>query len=203
MHLLRKHQVDEKFVTSRCRFNGGGLIWQWRCRSMGFAIPDNALSSYWEEIREILGLPAQSHPSVLFTVKSRRLIRCFRRLSMDDYFRLAYPLVQLYPAVPPRFFAIPDAKMNGRRRMEVRPQLYGSPGIRDRVSHLMGMAIEFLANDDSVRLWPLVKRLEICGSWMPFIAGQVLDVLYQKTLVLVRLHRRAAGVGTAPADGMT
>jgi hypothetical protein len=87
--------------------------------------------------------------------------------------------------------------------MEVRPQLYGSPGIRDRVSHLMGMAIEFLANDDSVRLWPLVKRLEICGSWMPFIAGQVLDVLYQKTLVLVRLHRRAAGVGTAPADGMT
>lgn len=189
MHLLREHQVDEDFVTARCICSGPGLIWQWRCRSMGCAFPENVLASYWEEIRDLIGLPAHSDPYSLFAVKSRRLIRCFRRLSADDYFRLAYPLVQMYPAIPPRFFAIPDEWKNGQRRVAGRSVLYGGPGIRDRVSHLMGVTLEFLANDDFTRLWPLVKRVEMCGSWMPCIAGQVLDILYQKALALLWLHR--------------
>ena len=181
MHLFREHEVDEEFVASRCLYSGPGLIWQWRCRSMGFFFPDEVLASRWKEIRERMKLPAHSEPYCLFFVKPRRLIRCFRRLSMEDYFRLAYPLVQLFPAVPPRFFAIPDEWKPGRRRKAGRSTLWGSPAIRDWVSDLMGFVMEFLANDDFLRLWPLVKRVEMCGSWMPFIAGQVLDILYQDT----------------------
>jgi len=202
MHLLREHQVDEDFVTVRCMRSGSGLIWRWRCRSMGYAFPRNVLASFWEEIRELMGLPAHSDPYSLFAIRSRRLIRCFRRLSADDYFRLAYPLVQMYPAIPPRFFAIPDEWKNAKRRAAGQSTLYGGPGIRDRVSCLMGETLEFLANDDFTRLRPLAKRIEMCGSWMPFMAGQVLDVLYQKTLALTWLHRKAMEAGTAPAIGM-
>jgi hypothetical protein len=166
---------------------------------MGYAFPRNVLASFWEEIRELLGLPAHSDPYSLFAIKSRRLIRCFRRLSADDYFRLACPLVQMYPAIPPRFFAIPDECKNPQRQEAGRLTLCPAPGIRDRVSHLMGVTLEFLANDDFTRLRPLAKRVEMCGSWMPFIAGQVLDVLYQKTLALTWLHREATEAGTAPA----
>jgi hypothetical protein len=170
---------------------------------MGYAFPGNALASYWEEIRDLMGLPAHSDPYSLFAVKSRRLIRCFRRLSADDYFRLACPLAQMYPAIPPRFFAIPDGWKKDKRPETAPSTLYGGPGIRDRVSHLMGVTLEFLANDDFTRLRPLVKRIEMCGSWMPFIAGQVLDVLYQKTLAMNRLNCRTPGLGIGPAGGMT
>jgi hypothetical protein len=118
-------------------------------------------------------------------------MRCFRRLPADDYFRLAYGLVQLFPAVPTRFFAIPDERELGGLCRTGRSGIHSSPGIRDRVSHLLGVTLEFLANNDFLRLWPLVNRVEMCGSWQPFIAGQVLDVLYQKTLVLMWLHRRS------------
>jgi hypothetical protein len=202
MHLLREHNVDREFVTSRCLYSGPGLIWQWRCRSMGFYFPSSVLESRWREIRELLRLPANAEPSDLFSVRPRRLIRCFRRLSREDYFRLAYPLVQLFPAVPWRFFAIPDQWKNGRRRVADRPALYGGPGIRDQVSQLMGLTLEFLANDDFMRLWPLVKRAEMCGSWMPFIAGQVLDILYQKTLSLTWLQNSAPSLASVSGDAM-
>ncbi len=192
-HLLGRHEVDGNFVASRCLAPNGGLIWSWRCSSLGLFLPDAILASCWEEIRNLLGLPASAEPSSLFRVKPRRLIRCFRRLPADDYFRLAYGLVQLFPAVPARFFAIPDGGEFAGPHRSGPSGLHGSPGIRDRVSHLLGVSFEFLANDDFLRLWPLVKRAQMCGSWLPFIAGQVLDVLYQKTLVLTWLLRRAAG----------
>ena len=138
MHLLRRRTVDDEFVSSRCLYSGRGLIWQWRCWSMGFYFPDSVLESRWGEIRELMRLPANANPSDLFWVKPRRLIRGFRRLSMEDYFRLAYPLVQLFPAVPWRFFAIPDEWKADRRREAGCSTLYGGPGIRDQVSHLMG-----------------------------------------------------------------
>jgi hypothetical protein len=68
----------------------------------------------------------------------------------------------------------------------------GGPYTRGRVSHLFGGTLEFLANNHFHLLPPLAKRVEMCGSWLPFIAGQVLDVLYQKTLVLTWL-RAASG----------
>jgi hypothetical protein len=104
--------------------------------------------------------------------------------------------VQLFPAVPARFFAIPDERAFDGAHRSGSSGLHSSPGIRDRVSHLLGVSLEFLANDDFLRLWPLVKRVETRGSWLPFIAGQVLDVLYQKTLVLTWLHRRATAVSS-------
>jgi hypothetical protein len=194
-HLLGQHRVDDDFIASRCVGRDRGLIWSWRCSSLGFFFPDAILRSYWEEIRSLLGLPVSALPSSLFFVKPRRLMRCFRRLPADDYFRLAYGLIQLFPAVPARFFAIPDERELDGPHRSGRFGLHGSPGVRDRVSHLLGGTLEFLANNDFLRLWPLVKRLEMCGSWMPFIAGQVLDVLYQKTLVLTWLHRRAGSAG--------
>jgi hypothetical protein len=192
-HVLGQHEVDGNFVASRCLALDRGLIWSWRCSSLGFFLPDAILASYWEEIRNLLGLPASAEPSSLFRVKPRRLIRSFRRLPADDYFRLAYGLVQLFPPVPARFFAIPDQGEFDGARPSGSSRIHSSPGIRDRVSYLLGVSLEFLANDDFLRLWPLVKRVEMCGSWLPFIAGQVLDVLYQKTLVLTWLHLRAAG----------
>jgi hypothetical protein len=87
-------------------------------------------------------------------------------------------------SVPARFFTIPDERELGAPRRSGRSSFRRSPGIRDRVSHLIGVTLELLANNDFLRLWPLVKRVEMRGSWMPFLAGQVLDVLYQKSMVL-------------------
>jgi len=72
----------------------------------------------------------------------------------------------------------------------------GSSGIdgvsrtRDRVSPSFGVTLELLGNDDFVRLWPAVKRVERCGRRLPSPARQVLDVLYQKTLVIVWLRSK-------------
>ena len=107
-------------------------------RSRRAFVPDAILASCWEETRNLLGLPASAQPSSLFRVKSRRLIRCFRRMPADDYFRLADGLVQLFPAVPARLFAIPDEpEFNGARPLGS-SGLHSSSGIRDRVSHLLG-----------------------------------------------------------------
>ena len=185
LHLLRHHEIDGAFVASRCVAPERGPAWSWRCSALGFFLPDAILASYWEEIRGVLELPASAQPSSLVRVEPRRLIRCFRRLPADDYFRLVPGLVQLFPAIPARLFAIPE---EWRRRGRTRSGAWGidgGPYTRGRVSHLIGVILEFLANNDFPRLWPLVQRVEMCGSWLPFIAGQVLDVLYQKTLVLV------------------
>ncbi len=186
-HLLRHHEVDRAFVESRCAATDPGPAWSWRCSALGFLLPDAILASYWADIRDVLGLHASAQPSSLASVEPRHLIRCFRRLPADDYFRLMPGLVQMYPAVPVRLFSIPDESRLGDRSRYESLGIDGGPHTRGRVSHLFGVALEFLANNEFGRLGPLVKRVEMCGSWLPFIAGQVLDVLYQKTLVLVWL----------------
>ena len=185
LHLLRHHEIDGAFVASRCVATDPGPAWSWRCSSLGVFLPDAVLATYWEEIRDLLGLPPSAQPSSLVRLEPCHLLCCFRRLPADDYFRLVPGLVQLFPAIPASLFGIPDEWRLGDRSRSDCSGIDSGPYTRGRVSHLFGVTLELLANNDFQRLWPLVKRVEMCGCWLPFIAGQVLDVLYQKTLVLV------------------
>lgn len=186
--LLQPRTVDDDFVRERCSVDVESPVWVWKCSAMTFAWPEDLLEYYWREIQQLLGMPANARPDDLRFLDPRQIIASFQSLSEDEYFRLMSPLVQLFPTLPYQLFCIPD-----RWEGNAGNTISGLRGIRDRISYLMGETMERLANNSFMRLWPLVRREEMCGSWMGFIAGQVLDVLYQKTLVVTWMLQRADG----------
>lgn len=148
-------------------------------------IPEDKLESYWQDIRQVLGMSEDARPEELRFLETRRFVNSFSSLSEDKYFLLMHALVQLFPSLPYQLFCIPD-----RQRATDGHTISGLPSIRDRISFLMTQTMERVADNSFMRLGPLVKRDEMCGSWMDFTAGQVLDVLYHKTLVVTWIRNR-------------
>ena len=99
------------------------------------------------------------------TRTATRLVRAIQRLPADEALNAAEALVRLDPSVP-------DAVL-----------LAATPN-PDARSWLLGAAMELRANNHFGRVRHTAVRSECRGNWRCFQAPQVLDILFQKWLIL-------------------
>jgi hypothetical protein len=181
MHLLRWRAVTDEELST-CRWGGQRVVWSlW---AMVLPWPVEVLDERSRLVARWLNVEASSADElrrVLPDLSTRRLLRAFRRMPFDIFFKLAEALVRINPAVPDAVLLVPTGKYGPAASAKAS---WDVPGLNGPASHLLGTAMEIRANNHFGLVWRTALRPETLGNWRVFMPGQVLDILYRKWQVL-------------------
>jgi hypothetical protein len=149
--------------------------------------PAEVLGRRAGEVAAVLGVDAGTTDELrrlLVDLPGPRLVRAFRRLGWDEFYALAEALLRIEPAVPDAVLLVPTGRSGPAASAGTDSD---TPGVTGPASWLLGAAMELRANNHFGLVWRTATRPECGGSWRCFQAAQVLDILYQKWLVLHEL----------------
>lgn len=161
---------------------------RWDLRAMGPRFPQAMLDAYAEEIVGFLqGSRLASHPILsVQNAEPGQLIRAFTTMPHWTYWNLILPLFHIAPESALALLTVRrgNAKFlwDDTMRTIERSYLYST-----QMSMLSSFIMEYFANNHFSRILQIAGLRETWGNWHGFMAGQILDVLYQKVLVLRRL----------------
>ena len=169
-----------------CHVDAGWI--RWDLRSMGPRCPQQMLAAFAKEISGFLESPwLPSDPiASIQNAEHAQLMTAFTTMPLETYWNLVLPLFQIAPESSPALLAVQrgNAKLvfgDIMRPME-HSYLYST-----QMSMLSSFIMEYFANNHFSRIHEIAGMRETWGNWHGFMAGQILDVLYQKVIVLRRL----------------
>ena len=159
----------------------------WDLHAMGPRFPQDTLEAYAEEIATFTEGPRSSNPIVsVRNARQQQLMRAFATMPLETYWNLILPLFHIAPEAPYELLTVRRSNSTMLFGDIVRPMehsyLYST-----QMSMLSSFIMEHFANNHFRRIQEIAGLRETWGNWHGFMAGQILDVLYQKVLVLRRL----------------
>ncbi len=182
-------------IANYCRIVQDGF--RWNLSSMGPRFPQAMLDGYAEEIVEFMKGPERMSSAIAAVNDGGlySLMRAFTVMPLETYWNLILPLFQMAPKSPSVLLAVRRGNATLRFGETIRPMehsyLYST-----QMSMLCSFIMEYFANDHFSRIQGIAWLRETCGNWHGFMARQILDILYQKVIVL----RRLCSSGTPPAE---
>jgi hypothetical protein len=182
-------------VTGYCRIVQGRC--QWDLRSMGPRFPQSMLDEYAEEIAEFIEEPegASCATVCIRNAKFHQLVKAFTKMPLQTYWNLILPLFYIKPACPSMLLTVRRGNASMYYGGITRDVEHSYP-YSTQMSMLSAFVMEHFANDCFWRIQGVAWLRETWGNWHGFMAGQILDVLYQKVIVL----RRLCSSRVAPAE---
>jgi hypothetical protein len=161
---------------------------RWNLSSMGPRFPQAMLEGYAEEIVEFMEGPRRTSSAIAAVQDAGiyTLMRAFNVMPLETYWNLILPLFHMAPKSPLMLLVVRRGNATLRFGGTIRPMEH-SHIYSTQMSMLCSFIMEYFANDHISRIQGIAWLRETCGNWHGFMAGQILDVLYQKVIVLRRL----------------
>jgi hypothetical protein len=193
---LSSDAKDSRDLYRQCESNSGSANYChvdhegfcWDLRSMGPRFPQAMLDAYAEEIVGFMQGPwVSSHSIVLVqNAEHEQLMRAFSTMPLWTFWNLLLPLFYIAPESSSALLTVRrgNAKFlwDDTMRPIERGYLYST-----QMSMLSSFIMECFANNHFSRILRIAGLRETWGNRHGFMAGQILDVLYQKVIVLRRL----------------
>jgi len=173
-------------VADYCRVVQDGF--RWDLRSTGPRFPQAMLDGYAEEIVEFMEGAGRTSDAIAAVQDAglQQLVRAFTVMPLETYWHLILPLFHMAPRSSTAVLTVRrgNATMSfaGTSRHIEHSYLYST-----QMSMLSSFIMEYFANDCFWRIQAVAWLRETWGNWHGFMAGQILDILYQKVIVLRRL----------------
>lgn len=193
-----KDRLDfyRRFEFSSCIANSYRVVqdgFRWNLVSMHPRFPQAMLEVYAEQIVKFMEGPGRTS-SAIATVQDaghHSLMRAFTVMPLETYWSLVPPLFHMVPDSPSVLLTVRRGNATLRINDTIRPMEH-SPMYTSQMSMLCSAIMEYFANDHFSRIQGIAWMRETCGNWHGFMAGQILDILYQKVIALRRLcYRRS------------
>ena len=176
-------------------WDGKRMVWSLTAMVMLMPDPTRLLEERALFVASKLGIEATNAADVrraLAEMPAKRISRVLRRMDRGAFCKFMECLLSIAPNVPDSLILIPVGSF-GPAASSNKPIFPGgrpdnnAPGVTLFMSYLLGIAMELRANNHFSMIWQTAVRRQTRGSWHPHMAPAVLDILYQKWLILHEL----------------
>jgi hypothetical protein len=150
--------------------------------------PSNVLATFAEEIASFMESPQVTSPAIDWLPDARHdlLMRAFKAMPLGSYWKLLLPLFHIAPESSTDLLTVrrnDQVKFDDQTLPLKRRMLYSI-----QMSTLSSSLMEYFADNNFFRIREVARMRERCGSSHCFMAARVLGILYQKVVVLRRMH---------------
>lgn len=193
---LSSDAKDSRDLYRQCESNSGSANYchvdregfRWDLRSMGPRFPQAMLDAYAAEIVSFMQGPRLSSHSILSVqnAEHEHLTSAFSTIPLWTFWNLILPLFHIAPKSSSALLTVRRGNAKFLWDDTMRP-IEGSYLYSTQMSMLSSFIMEYFANNHFSRILRIAGLRETWGNWHGFMAGQILDVLYQKVIVLRRM----------------
>ncbi|MGY8770401.1 MAG: hypothetical protein ACKVH8_18450 [Pirellulales bacterium] len=182
---LYQRSESDPCLTNYCVLSEQGI--QWDIGLMRFKIRQDALVSFADEIAGYLEETRDKSNSIhaIQIADELQILRAFSKMPLEVYWQLLLPLFTIPPTSLLAVLTLRRSSASRRVKGFSTPQrsyLYYM-----KMSSLCAYIMEILADNHFLEVQKIAGLRETLGSWRGFMAPLILDVLYQKVIVLRRL----------------